>query len=286
MTDDNIISKEKFLYTDLPTVNKNVFRMGIAGNYGIISSDIEFAADHGANYWVWGAGFKKVTEGIKTVIKPDREKHVVAMLGYGLLGWQVRKNVENALRKLNTDYLDIFKLGWLGRTSAYSKNVVSTLLALKAEGKIKAIGCSIHDRKRAGMLSLDSEIDVFMIRYNAKHTGAEEDIFPFLGKRHPGIISYTTTAWRQLIRPLKKPVDMPHWPGEQPYGVPPLTPELCYRFVLSNPNVHVALTGPKDREQLKDNLKVMDKGPLSPDEMAWVREYGRQVYKIKKMDYI
>jgi len=285
MTTENPISSTTFSRTRLPMVNKQVFRMGIAGNYGLDSSDIAFAADRGANYWLWGAGFKKVTQGIKEVIQQEREKHVVAMLGYGVLGWQVRKSVENGLRKLNTDYLDVFKLGWLGRTSFYNGSVVDVLLKLKEEGKIKAMGTSIHDRKRAGRLCLDSDIDVFMIRYNAKHTGAEEDIFPHLAKRNPGIVSYTATAWRQLITPLKKPVEMPPWPGEAPSDVPPLTPEMCYRFVLSNPHVHLALTGPKDRDQLIQNLKALEKGPLNPDEMAWVREYGRQVHTNHRMDY-
>jgi hypothetical protein len=47
---------------------------------------------------------------------------------------------------------------------------------------LPAIGTSIHDRKRAGQLALDSELDLLMIRYNAKHTGAEADIFPHLKK--------------------------------------------------------------------------------------------------------
>ena len=162
-----------FSHTVLPVVKKTVFRMGVAGSYGIDSTDIRWAAEHGANYWVWGRGFRKVTDGIREVIKPDREKHVVAMLGWGFWGWQVRRSVENALRKLRTDFLDVFKLGWLGRTSIYSADIINTLLKLKQEGKVLAIGTSIHDRKRAGRLALDSEIDLFMIRYNAKHPGAE-----------------------------------------------------------------------------------------------------------------
>ena len=186
--------------------------MGIAGNYGMNSSDIEWAADQGANYWVWGASFKKVTSGIKEVIRKNREKNVVAMLGWGFFGWQIRRSVEKALHKLNTDYLDIFKLGWLGKTSIYSKSVIDSLLKLKQEGKIKAIGISIHDRKRAGQLALDSEIDLLMIRYNAKHPGAEDDIFPHLKKRNPAVVSYTALAWQQLINPVKG-IEMAPWPG-------------------------------------------------------------------------
>lgn len=274
-----------FTSTLLPGIDKSVCRMGIAGNYGINTSDIAWAAEQGANYWLWGASFKKVTEGIKEVIRQDREKHVVAMLGWGAFGWQVRQNVESTLRKLDTDYLDVFKLSWLGRMSGYRPGVVKTLVKLKQEGKIKAIGVSIHDRQRAGRLALDSEIDLFMIRYNAKHPGAEEDIFPHLSKRNPAVVSYTALAWQQLTRPLKD-VEMPPWPGTEQLDVPPLTPELCYRFALTNPHVHVVLTGPGNREQLKQNFAALQQGPLTPEELSWVREYGRLVKLRKKLDYL
>ena len=263
-----------FSYQVLPVIEKRVFRMGIAGNYGIGSSDIEWAADQGANYWVWGASFKKVTTGIKEVIRKDREKNVVAFLGWGFFGWQVRQSIEKALRKLHTDYLDVFKLGWLGRTSFYSRSVVDSLLELKQEGKIKAIGTSIHNRKRAGQLALDSELDLLMIRYNAKHTGAEEDIFPHLKTRNPCVVSYTALAWQQLITPVKG-IEMD-----------PLTPELCYRFVLSKPHIHLVLTGPKNREQLTMNFQAMQQGPLTPEELDRVRHYGKLIKARKRLDYI
>ena len=275
-----------FSFRILPVIEKRVFRMGIAGNYGIDSSDVEWAAEQGANYWVWGAGFKKVTAGIKKVIGKNREKNVVALLGWGFFGWQIRQSVEKALSKLNTDYLDVFKLGWLGRTSVYSRGVVDLLLKLKQEGKIKAIGISIHDRQRAGRLALDSEIDLLMIRYNAKHTGAEEDIFPHLKKRNPAVVSYTALAWQQLINPVKG-IKMAPWPGSKEEAkIPPLTPELCYRFVLSNPNVHLVLTGPRNREQLMMNVRAMQQGTLTPEELSWVRQYGKRIRSKKKFDYI
>ena len=207
------------------------------------------------------------------------------MLGWGFFGQQVRHSVENALRKLDTDYLDVFKLGWLGKTSWYTRGVVEELLKLKQEGKIRAIGASIHNRPRAGRLALNSDIDLFMIRYNAKHTGAEQDIFPHLSKRNPAIVSYTALAWGQLIRPLKG-IEMGPWPGAENIDVPPLTPELCYRFVLTNPHVHLVLTGPKNREQLQQNFNAVQHGPLSPEELQWIRQYGKLVKAKRKLDYV
>ena len=210
----------------------------------------------------------------------------MALLGWGFFGWQVRQSIEKALRKLNTDYLDVFKLGWLGRTSIYSQGVVDSLLKLKQEGKIKAIGTSIHDRQRAGQLALDSELDLLMIRYNAKHTGAEEDIFPHLKKRNPAVVSYTALAWQQLINPVKG-IEMAPWPGSKEEAkIPPLTPELCYRFVLSNPHIHLVLTGPKNREQLMMNFRAMQQGTLTPEELNWIRQYGKLIKSKKRFDYI
>ncbi len=286
MTTENNGIREDFSYRILPVIGKRVFRMGIAGNYGIDSSDIEWAADRGANYWVWGASFKKVTAGIKQVIRKNRENHVVAMLGWGLFGRQIRLGVEKALRILDTDYLDVFKLGWLGRTSVYSRGVVDALLKLKQKGRIKAIGTSIHDRQRAGQLARDSAIDLLMIRYNAKHTGAEQDIFPHLQKRNPAVVSYTALAWQQLISPVKG-IDVDPWPGSsQGDEIPPLTPELCYRFVLSNPHVHLVLTGPKNREQLMMNLGALQQGALTREELDWIRHYGQLIRSKRRFDYI
>ena len=285
MTTNPVNLANNFTSTRLPVIDKAVCRMGIAGNYGLGPSDIVWAAEQGANYWLWGASFKKVTEGIKEVIRLDREKHVVAMLGWGIFSWQIRLNVENALRTLDTDYLDVFKLSWLGRMSGYREGLIETLLTLKQEGKIKAIGVSIHDRKRAGRLALDSEIDLFMVRYNAKHPGAEQDIFPYLAKRNPAVVSYTALAWRQLTRPLQG-IEMPAWPGTDQGKVPPLTPELCYRFALTNPHVHLVLTGPGNREQLKQNFAALQQGPLSPEELIWISQYGRLVKDRKRLDYV
>ena len=285
MTEQVSPSPATFSHTVLPVVKKTVLRMGVAGTYGIDSADVRWAAEQGANYWLWGRGFGRITDGIRDVIRQGRDTNVVAMLGWGFFGWQVRRSVENALRTLRTDYLDVFKLGWLGRTSIYSKGIIDTLVQLKQEGKILAIGTSIHDRQRAGRLAQDSAIDLFMIRYNAKHPGAEQDIFPHLARRNPAVVSYTALAWGQLIRPLPGIV-MPPWPGGKGFNGPPLSPELCYRFVLTNPHVHVVLTGPQNREQLQQNLAAIQEGPLAPDEMHWIRQYGQLVKSRKRLDYM
>ncbi|MEJ2101546.1 MAG: aldo/keto reductase [Desulfobacterales bacterium] len=172
-----------------------------------------------------------------------------------------KRAFDRLLKTLGTEYLDVFQLFWLGRTSIWTSSTVDALVSLRESGKVRAIGLSTHDRKRAGKLAGDSPLDVLMVRYNAAHTGAEQDIFPHLAKRKPAIIAYTATRWRGL---LKRPRD---WSG------PVMTAVDCYRFCLSNPHVDIV-------QQLQENLsELRDKGPLSEEENGWIRNYGQIVYK-------
>jgi len=113
---------------------------------------------------------------------------------------------------------------------------------------------------------------MIMMRYNAAHRGAEQDIFPHRAAHNPGIINFTATRWRYLIRRHK------NWPKDQP--IP--TPGHCYRFVLSNPHVHVCLTAPTNARQLQENVAALNQGPLSGEEMQFMKAYGDVVHRTKK----
>ncbi|MFO7461435.1 MAG: aldo/keto reductase, partial [Desulfatiglandales bacterium] len=212
---------------------------------------------------------RKVTESLKIAIKRDRESIILASgpsIGYFSGG--VRDACEKMLKKLGTDYVDIFQLFWLGRGSAWTESTVETLISLRESGLVRKIGVSIHDRRRAGRLAEDSPLDLLMIRYNAAHRGAEQDIFPHLAKRRPAVVSYTATRWGAL---LKRPKG---WEG------PLMSAADCYRFCLSNPYVDIVLTGPKNRRQLEQSLAgLQERGPLSAEEAVWMTELGNEVHR-------
>ncbi len=277
---------DAFTHTNLPHFVRRVLRLGVAGNFGLQTPDIHHAAERGVGFWLWTPRFRAVTPALRGILRRERDRHVVATLNMNLTGGMVRRGVERALRELGTDYLDVYLLGWFGRTSFLTGGVQDALLTLKDEGKVRAVGTSIHDHPRAGRLARDSILDAFMLRYNARDPGAEQDVFPHLDVRKPLVIAYTATSWGQLLRPTRG-FEMSPWPGpSRPGPVPPLTAGLCYRFCLTSPHVHVALTGPKDRAQLDENLDALEAGPLSADEEAWVREYGRQVRARRRIPYV
>lgn len=257
-----------FTHRHLARVNKRVHRLGLACNYGIDARGMEAAFERGMNYVYWTrARTSHLVPTLQAALTKDRERFVlVGATTIGFFGFNVRSAAERVLKQLGTDYLDVLILSWLGTTAAYSPGTVEAMAKLKAEGQVRAFGTSIHDRPRAGKLAEDSAIDLFMLRYNAAHPGAEREVFPHLEKRHPAVVAYTATSWRKL---LKKPRG---WDGA------PMTAGDCYRFCLSSPHVDVVLTGPASEAQLDENLKALDAGALSPDEDAWMRRFGQAVH--------
>jgi aryl-alcohol dehydrogenase-like predicted oxidoreductase len=255
-----------FLVREIPVLRKRVHRLGLSGTFGLPEPAAREALET-LQYVFWTPRMKGLTPALRDALARDRERYAVStgpMLGY--FRGAIRRAAENALRVLRTDYLDVFQLFWLGKMSALTGSVRDELVRLREEGKVRAIGTSIHDRPRAGRLAEDSPLDLLMIRYNAAHPGAEVDVFPHLARRRPAVVAYTATAWRKLLRRPRG------WEGPVPSAGD------CYRFCLASPHVDVVLTGPRTAEQLRENLAAAEKGPLPDAEMASLRAYGKLVH--------
>ena len=262
------MTNENFTHRDLPVVKKRVHRLGLAFNHGIGAASVEAALDQGINYLFWTRFQKAERQAVvKAALRRDRDRYVLATgVTFGYLATGIRRGLEKILRSFDIDYLDVFQLYWLGRMSFFSQSIQKELIGLREEGLVRALGVSIHDRKRAGKLAEDSPLDLLMIRYNAAHPGAEKDIFPSYAKRRPLTVAYTATRWRKLLKSPKG------WSG------PPMTAGDCYRFCLSSPHVDVVLTSPKSGEQLQENLAALENGPLSEAEDQQFRKFGRAVH--------
>ncbi len=247
-----------------------VSRMGLASGYGVPAGAVEKAFhEQGVNYFFWSNPRRKgLREGLKALARANRDHLVLAFQTYDHLGPFLQRGLEKGLGELGTDFADILILGWFN--AAPHGRVLENALKLKEKGKVRFLGMSGHNRKTFGKLAQDprSPIDVFMIRYNAVHTGAESEIFPHLSRENrPGVTIYTATCWKKLLNPNKMP------PGEKP-----LTAADCYRFVLSSPDVDLCLFGPNSEAQMLEGLAALDKGLLSEEEMARARRIGGYIH--------
>ena len=260
------MTSAEFLVRAVPRFGRPLFRLGLSGSFGLDEAGCREALER-VEYVFWTPRMKGLTPALRDALARERGRFVVATGPlFGFFPGSLRKAVEHARRTLGTDVIDVLQLFWLGKMSAFTRGVQAEMIALRDEEKVRWLCVSIHDRPRAGRLAAESILDVLMIRYNAAHPGAEQEIFPQLAARRPAVVCYTATAWRKLLAAPKG------WSGRVPSAGD------CYRFCLSSPHVDVALTGPRTVAQLRENLAAVERGPLSVEEDAWMRAVGRAVH--------
>jgi predicted aldo/keto reductase-like oxidoreductase len=248
-----------------------VSRIGLASGYGVPTAAIEKAFhEYGVNYF-YLSFYKRgnMVRAIRNLAPRHRDELCIVLVKPPFGGFFLQSFVERWLKKLKIEQADLMVLQSLRKPPG--KNLVDRVHRLMDSGKVRFVGMSSHKRPLFGKIArgeVKAAVDFFQIRYNAVHTGAEQDIFPHLPQENrPGIVIFTATCWGKLLKPKLMPA------GERP-----LAPADCYRFVLSHPDVNVCVTGPSTSAQMEDNLKALATGPLDDEEMARVRRIGKHIY--------
>ena len=242
--------------------------LGMAATYGVPARAVEQAFERGVNYLYWGS-FRRGPFGhaIRN-LKPQRDRMVLVLQSYSRVAALMKPSIEIALRKLGFEYADVLLLGLWNHQPP--PRILDASRRLRERGLIRNIAISTHHRPLVSSLSGDADVGIVHVRYNAVHTGAEREVFPLLpgnGNR-PGMVAFTATSWSQLLDPKRVP------PGER---VPTATD--CYRFVLSNPAVDVCMTGPANEAHATEALRALELGPMSVEELAWMRRVGDFIHK-------
>lgn len=91
-------------------------------------------------------------------------------------------------------------------------------------------------------------LDLLMIRYNAAHRGAEQDVFPVTRQAGVPVVTFTGLRWRALLESTP----------DAPPGFRPPSAAECYRFCLAHPDVSVTLAAPGNRAELDHALTLLD----------------------------
>ncbi len=242
--------------------------MGLAAGYGAPAEAVEEAFERGINYFYWGALRRSpMAEGIRRLAKKNRDGLVVVVQNYWPWAKFIPGSVKRALKELSLDYADVLLFSTFKKRP--SQRTIDRALELKEKGLIRHLGLACHHRPRFAELEREKIFDVFHVRYNAVHPGAEKDVFPLLPKEDgPGIAIFTATCHTRLLRRSYLPKNE---------KIP--TPVDCYRFVLSHPAPHVCLCGPRDMKELRENIEALKLGPLTEEELAWMRRVGYHIYR-------
>jgi predicted aldo/keto reductase-like oxidoreductase len=253
---------------------QQVCRLGLAsrGGCGLAPEDVDWAIERGVNYLNWCGHADGLSEAVKRL--GSRRRNVVVAVQF-----QSRTSREAAIEfrwlldTLRTDYIDIATLYYVESAEEWSAitsrgGAWEWLDEQKRAGRLGLIGLTSHQRKLAASWAQSGLLDMLMIRYNAAHRGAENDIFPVTAKRKMPVVSFTGLRWKALLETTP----------EDPLDFVPPTAADCYRFCLASEDITVVLTAPGNRKELEDNLTLLDdwRAP-SPMEIGTMRAHGDRV---------
>lgn len=252
-----------------------VSRFGLASGYGVPAASIEKAFhEYGINYLYVSPvlNLGKMVRAVRNLAPAHRDELFIVLARPLLRSFRLENYVERWLKKFGVEWIDLL---FQDTRKPPNQKLTDGLRRLKDAGKVRFAGVSSHDRPFLGRIArgeINAPVDFFHVRYNAVHTGAEQDVFPHLPQEgRPGVVVFTATCWRKLLKPRRVPA------GE----VPPTAAD-CYRFVLSHPDVNVCITAPSNAERMEENFKALDAGPLGEEEMARMRRIGDHIYGKKR----
>ena len=189
----------------------------------------------------------------------------------------VRADVEQSLRRLRTDRLDLVQVHMSPSVEQLRDNqTVGTLQELRKEGKVRFIGMSGILPNLPGQIAMDV-FDAFQIPYSAVQRDHEELITAAAATGAGTLIRGGAARgapsedknWR--TGPLSQPAGLGqrNWAasgiGDLLAGSGMTPMEFVLRFTLSHPYLSTTIVGTASPGHLQSNIATAEKGPLPAD---------------------
>lgn len=250
----------------------------------------------------WGHSEEVVGEALKGV---DREHVFIATKcgrvrgGDGLVTGDLRpatiqRELEDSLRRLRTDYVDLYQFHWPDTTTGTPVEASwETMAKLKEQGKVRWIGVSNFDVPLMERCERIEHVDSLQPPYSLLRREVESEILPWCKQNGTGVICYSPMQAGILSGTFDVSRLAPDdWRRNSPYYQEPqlsrnlrfveaLRPiaarygktvgQLAIAWVLMNPAVTAAIVGARRPAQVEVNVGAMG-WTLTPETMKEIAE--------------
>jgi aryl-alcohol dehydrogenase-like predicted oxidoreductase len=115
-------------------------------------------------------------------------------IDYSLRAGSIRREVENSLRRLRVDAIDLYQIHWPTDDLAETEEGWQTLAALKDEGKVRWIGTSNFSVAELQAAQRSSPVTSLQPPYSLIRRDVEDDMLPFCQREDIGVIVYSPMA--------------------------------------------------------------------------------------------
>ena len=268
---------------------------------------VNAAIDLGINFIDTAAAYG--TERIVGEAARGRRDKLIISTKTGIVSWsepnerpfsgaQVLEHLEKSLKRLDTDYIDLFNLHGIvaSQLDHVAAEIVPALIRAREQGKILFLGITEHFGADTNHRMLSTAIpmgvwDVVMVGFNLLNPSARRNVLRLTQAHNVGVQNMFAVR-RALSSPegLKEALDTIDQAGqldrnklvpEDPLGFLKKDSEgivdAAYRFCRHEPGIHIVLTGTGNIEHLKENVASINRGPLPPKMLARLEELFGQV---------
>ncbi|MEX2162512.1 MAG: aldo/keto reductase [Anaerolineales bacterium] len=265
---------------------------------------IDAALDAGVNFFdtadVYGSGHSE--ELLGRAMKGRRDRFIVATK----IGWRgfvdetqtsaydsvdkLVAGVESNLARLGTDYVDLLQ-NHIHKWEPNTEVFLEGFRRLQKAGKVRAYGASSSDFEFVQRFNADGGMATLQIDYSILNRTPEAEIFPYCQQNDIGILVRGPLAMGILAGKFSASSRFPegdfrqNWidkPAENTVFLNDLAKveklkslarerslgQLALQFSITHPAVSVSIPGAKNTQQLAQNLKAAELGPLGAEELA------------------
>ena len=116
----------------------------------------------------------------------------------------IRNSLEGSLKRLGTDYIDLYQMHWPDPTISISR-VMETLDKISGEGKVRFVGLSnfsLMEFQEAESCLEGKNIISNQMEYNLSDRSIEKDMLPYFSQKNLIIIAYSALNQGKLFRSI------------------------------------------------------------------------------------
>ena len=254
-----------------------------------IENVLNLLLDEGINLIDTAAGYRGSEEAIGKAVGHRRDEYfLVSKCGHAFDDvpgepWSaevVTGTVDRALRRLQTDHLDVMLLHSCDLETLKKGDAMGALVKARDGGKVRFVGYSGDNEAAAYAAQLD-DVAVVQTSVNICDQANIQTVLPQTRQHQLGVMAkrpIANAAWKELSKQRGMYADyaktyterfakLDITPMELGLEGPPEErwPEIALRFALSQPGVHTAIIGTTNPDHVRRNLAAASQGPLPED---------------------
>ncbi len=222
----------------------------------------------------------------------DNDGHPIDVYKYGGRD-SIITECENSLRRLGTDYIDLYQMHWPDKTTPIDESM-EAVLRLIEQGKVRQAGVSNYSLDQLKQAGTTLSIVSNQVPYSLLNRGIEDELVPYCRQHNTAILAYSPLERGLLtgkIKPGHEFAEGDHRSGYRFFkdenirqtdallaALKPMADDkgatlsqLVLRWTVQQPGITVALAGARNAEQATQNAHSMDV-PLTDEDIKFINQ--------------